>query len=125
MMRIGLAVLSAALMTIVLWTASAAPVKADDPVGRYTVTGTNPGNRGTYSGSVVIDKTGDTYRVVWQIGNDRYIGTGIGNDQFIAVSYKFGSDTGLALYSASGAGWKGIWAYSGGQTLGSEIWSRR
>jgi hypothetical protein len=102
-----------------------APAMADEPVGRYDVSGTNPGNRGTYSGSATVEKTGDTYRVVWQIGSDRYVGTGVGNSEFIAVSYRFGNESGLALYGANGRGWKGVWAYSGGQQLGSEVWTRR
>jgi hypothetical protein len=101
------------------------PAVAGDPVGRYDVSGANPGNRGTYSGTATIDKTGDTYRVVWQIGSDRYVGTGVGNDEFIAVSYRLGNESGLALYSASGGGWKGVWTYLGGQQLGTEIWTRR
>jgi hypothetical protein len=104
---------------------SLVPAMADDPVGRYDVSGTNPGNRGTYSGPAAIEKTGDTYRVVWQIGSDRYVGTGVGNGEFIAVSYRFGNESGLALYGANGSGWKGVWAYSGGQQLGTEVWTRR
>ena len=110
---------------ILLLGAALAPAMADDPVGRYDVSGTNPGNRGTYSGSATVEKTGDTYRVVWQIGSDRYVGTGVGNSEFIAVSYRFGNESGLALYGASERGWKGVWAYSGGQQLGSEVWTRR
>ena len=98
---------------------------AADPVGQYSVSGTNPGNRGTYAGTVTVEKTGDTFRVVWQIGSDRYVGTGIGNDEFIAVSYQAGSDTGLAMYSSSEQGWKGIWTYANGRQIGTEIWSRK
>jgi hypothetical protein len=98
---------------------------AEEPVGEYAVSGTNPGDRGTYSGTATIERTGETYRVVWQIGSDRYVGTAIGNNEFLAISYTMGSQSGLAMYSASGAGWKGIWTYANGRQIGTEIWSRR
>src|SRR5579863_10274186 len=48
-----------------------------DAVGHYAVAGANPGGDGKYSGEVSVTKTGDTYRVVWNVGGDQYIGTGI------------------------------------------------
>ena len=93
-----------------------------DPVGRFSVSGTNPGDNSRYAGSVVVTRTGDTYRVLWNIGGQQYEGTGIGNQDFIAVSYRSGNQTGLALYGPSGNTWRGIWSYSGGRQLGSEVW---
>ena len=93
-----------------------------DPVGRYTIAGTNPGDNSRYTGSVAVTRTGDTYRVIWVIGGQQYEGTGIGNKDFLAVSYRSGNQTGLALYSASGNSWRGIWAYANGRQLGSETW---
>lgn len=103
---------------------SATVALAADPVGKYSVEGANPGGGSKYSGTVTVDKTGDTYRVIWVVGGTRYIGTGIGNKDFIAVSYKSGSDTGLALYGADGGNWAGIWTYAGGRQVGAEIWKR-
>lgn len=117
-MRYFIAV-SAALLCSVM-TAFAA-----DPVGTYDVSGANPGGGSQYSGTVSISKTGETYRVVWQVGSTRYIGTGIGNKDFIAVSYKSGSDTGLALYGADGGNWSGVWTYAGGREMGAERWQRQ
>jgi len=97
---------------------------AADPVGRYRVEGTNPGGGSHYEGTARVEKTGDTYRVVWMVGHTRYVGTGIGNNEFIAFSYRSGRDTGLALYSADGDNWKGVWAYAGARTMGTEIWHR-
>ena len=106
-----------------LW--STATAFAADPVGRYTVAGANPGGQGKYTGTVTVEKTGETCRVIWVVGSTRYIGTGIGNKDFIAaVSYKSGSDTGLALYGADGGNWTGIWTYAGGKEVGPEIWKR-
>jgi hypothetical protein len=98
---------------------------AADPEGEYDVEGSNPGGNGTYSGTVTVEKTGDTYRVVWDIGGTKYVGTGIGNKDFIAVSYRSGNNTGLALYGEDGGNWVGIWTYAGGKTVGAERWKRQ
>jgi hypothetical protein len=103
-MRVITAILAAAALT---WSAAAF---AADPVGTYDVRGSNPGGGSSYRGTV--------------IGGTRYVGTGIGNKDFIAVSYKSGSDTGLALYGASGGNWTGIWTYAGGKEVGPEVWMR-
>ena len=109
-MRHLFAVSAAAL----LW--SAATAFAADPVGSYSASRAPiPAAIGKYSGTVTVEKTGETYRVIWVVAGTRYIGTGIGNKDFIAVSYKSGSDTGLALYGADGGNWTGIWTYAGGR----------
>ena len=105
----------------VLWSAAA---YAADPVGSYDVEGTNPGGKGSYTGTVTVERTGETYRVIWLVGGTRYVGTGIGNREFIAVSYRSGNDTGLAMYGADGGNWKGVWTYAGGRDVGTEVWKR-
>jgi hypothetical protein len=115
--------LFAAIATAVMLVWSAAAFAAS-PVGEYTVQGTNPGGNGKYTGTVTVTRTGETYRVVWEVAGTKYIGTGIGNKEFIAVSYKSGSDTGLALYGADGTDWSGVWTYAGGRQMGAEIWKR-
>ena len=111
-----------AVTFVLLWSTTAA--FAADPSGRYTIQGTNPGGKGSYSGTVTVDRTGETYRVVWIVGSTRYVGTGIGNKDFIAVSYASGNSSGLALYGADGANWAGVWAYSGARDVGAETWTR-
>ena len=96
-----------------------------DPVGRYEVTGTNPGGGSSYSGTVTVSRTGQTYRVIWNIGGTRYEGTGIGDKDFIAVSYRSGNNTGLALYGAAGDDFEGVWTYAGGRQIGTEKWERQ
>lgn len=103
---------------------SSAAAFAADPVGKYTIKGTNPGKDTGYTGTVTVSKTGDTYSVVWVVGGTRYVGTGIGNKDFLAVSYKSGDSTGLALYGADGEDWAGVWTYAGGRTVGAEVWER-
>src|SRR5882672_6469170 len=95
-----------------------------DPAGKYDVAGTNPSGS-TYSGTVSVQKTGDTYKVTWNIGGTQYNGTAIGNDEFVAVSYTSGSNTGLALFGVDGDGWKGIWTYAGGTKVGTEAWTKQ
>jgi len=109
-------------MAALLWSAAAF---AADPVGSYNVEGANPGGSGKYRGTVTVEKTGQTYRVVWVVGGTRYIGTGIGNKDFLAVSYRSGNDTGLALYGAGGGNWSGIWTYAGGRDVAPEVWKRQ
>ncbi len=111
-----------AIALALMWSATVA--FAADPVGDYTIEGTNPGGNGTYTGTVTVSRTGETYRLVWVVGSTRYVGTGIGNKDFIAVSYKSGNDTGLALYGADGGNWAGVWAFSGARQVGAEIWKR-
>jgi hypothetical protein len=103
-----------------LWSATAFA----DPGGRYAVEGTNPGGGSQYTHTVTVEKTGDTYRVMWVVGSTRYVGTGIGDHDFIAVSYKSGNDSGLALYGADGDNWSGVWAYAGARQMGTEVWKR-
>jgi hypothetical protein len=116
----GLLAVSAAAL---LWSAVSA--FAADPVGRYSVEGASPGGGDKYTGTVTVEKTGDTYRVIWVVAGTRYIGTGIGDKNFIAVSYRSGNDTGLALYGADGGNWTGIWTYAGGKEVGPELWKRQ
>jgi hypothetical protein len=87
---------------------SISTVSAADPAGTYRVEGTNPGGGSGYTGTVTVERTGETYRVVWVVGGVRYTGTGLGDKNFIAVSYRSGNDTGLALYGEDGGNWLGL-----------------
>ncbi len=114
-------IFAATAAAAVLWSAAAF---AADPVGSYRVEGTNPGGGSQYKGTVTVTKTGETFRVIWVVAGTRYIGTGIGDKDFLAVSYKSGSDTGLALYGSDGGNWAGVWTYAGGRQVGAELWKR-
>ena len=98
---------------------------AAQPTGTYAVQGTNPGGGGSYSGTVTVRQNGETYEVIWVIGSQRFYGTGVGNKSFMAVSYISGDSTGLALYTAEGDNWSGVWTYAGGNQLGAENWRRQ
>ena len=96
-----------------------------EPAGAYSVIGSNPGGGSRYSGTVVVEKTGQTYRVTWVIGGETYVGTGIGSSEGLAVSYRSGNQSGLAIYSAKGNDWEGVWAWTNGRTIGGEAWTRQ
>jgi hypothetical protein len=98
---------------------------AGDPAGNYSVVGSNPGGKGRYSGTVEVERTGDTFRVTWDIGGQTFVGTGIGSDKGFAVTYRSGNQTGLAIYGAKGNDWEGVWTFTGGKEIGGEAWTRR
>jgi hypothetical protein len=113
------------VMTTAAFLLSATAAFAADPAGTYRVEGANPGGQGAYRGTVTVERTGETYRVVWNVGGERYVGTAIGNKDFIAVSYRSGNETGLALYGEDGGNWTGVWTVANGRTLGAESWKRQ
>ena len=95
-----------------------------DPDGTYRITGTNPGNGSTYSGTVEVRRTDDTFQVTWRVDGRTIIGIGIGKRDYLAVSYPSGNQVGLAVYTPSDDGWTGIWAPGGSHQLGRETWTR-
>ncbi len=105
------------------FTAFAMPAMAQ-MTGQYKVQGKNP-DGGTYSGTASIEKTGDTYRVVWVIGGERTIGTGIGSPEAIAISYRNGANTGVVLLGKEGDEYFAVWTYLNGRQLGTEKWTRQ
>jgi hypothetical protein len=114
--RLAAAVAAVSLTAVLAWA---------DPAGRYDVVGSNPGSGTRYAGTVTVERTGDTFRVTWDVGSQTFVGTGIGNDKGFAVAYRSGNQTGLAIYGSKGSGWEGVWAYTGGRQVGGEVWTRR
>lgn len=104
---------------------SVAAAFAADPVGTYDVEGAYL-NGSTYSGTVTVTKTGQTYKVVWDInGGYTFTGTAIGNGDFMAISYVYEKGTGLALAAADGGNWNSLWTPGGGTQIGKETWKRQ
>jgi hypothetical protein len=104
---------------------SVAAAFAADPVGTYNVEGTYlSGSR--YSGTVTVTKTGETYKVVWEIvGGHTFTGTAIGNGDFMAIGYVYDKGTGLELAVADGGNWNCLYAPGGGTKIGRETWKRQ
>jgi hypothetical protein len=113
--------LTALLIAIVLGTTLAS---AGPPEGRYRVTGNNPGSGSAYAGTVTVERTGETFRVVWQIASQTFQGTGIGSDKGLAVPYRSSDFNGLASYGADGDGWDGAWTVTDDRALSTEKWLR-
>jgi len=109
----------------ILASLATGPAFAADPVGSYSVEGVSPGNSGTYTGTATVTRTGENFRVIWVIDGTRYIGTGIGNNDYLAVTYVSGRDTGLAIFGAVGQNWAGPWTVANGTQQGVERWIRR
>lgn len=107
-------------------TLTALPAAAADFAGKYAVRGTDPDGGSDYTGVVTLTQTAEAiYSVVWKIGGDTFIGTGIGGAEGLAVGYKSGSNTGIAIYRQDPDGAvKGVWTYAGGKKIGEEVWSR-
>ncbi|WP_244484274.1 MULTISPECIES: hypothetical protein [unclassified Rhizobium] len=109
-----------------------------DPVGTYDLVGINPDNGGEYSGTVTVSRNGETYTVVWTIGGAESTGVGLGSkrgssttgaasteDDTLAIGYGNGDGFGIATYELQPDGsWKGYWAYSGGEKVSTETWTR-
>src|SRR5665213_243675 len=99
---------------------------AGDPVGSYELAGPNPGRPDSqYSGTGPVQKTGDTYLVIWSIGSQTFTGTGIAKDNGFSVTYRSGGLTGLAVYSAAGDNWDGAWTFTDSHRTGTETWTRK
>jgi hypothetical protein len=113
-----------AMLAVALCLTSLTSAAIAQVLGRYNVEGQNPSGS-TYAGTATIEKTGDTYRVVWTIDGTRFVGTGIGSDEGIAISYRSGSNTGIALLGKEPWGYGLVWTYMGGTDLGTERWTRR
>lgn len=127
------ALTSAAVISLMLTSAMAGPE------GTYTVEGNSPGSGAPYEGTVTVERTGETYQVVWEIGGTTFVGSGLGAapakggtimgpaddaDYVLAVGYvSKPANFGLAYYVEQADGtWKGIWTYGGSDKIGTEIW---
>jgi hypothetical protein len=110
-----------ALIALVLSTSA---TFGADPVGTYEISGTNPGVGSKYSGTAVIQRTGDTFQVKVTMGGRTFVGIGIGKSDYLAVSYALGINSGIAVYTETESGWSGIWAPAGSPVLGTETWRR-
>jgi hypothetical protein len=113
-----------------------------DPTGSYNVVGRNADNGSTYKGTVEVSRTGATYKVVWDIGGKKSIGTGLGShfenagtivtgpasdkDTGLSVGYLNKDSFGVATYYLQADGsWSGVWSYGGSQHTTSETWTRQ
>lgn len=96
--------------------------------GTYDVTGSNPGGKGSYTGTAMIERNGDSYRMAWKVGT-HYVGTGIVNGDCFSVAYtdSEGGWFGIVTYRIvdDGQRLEGEWCGHGGSVLGKEILTKK
>lgn len=108
-----------ALATVLIVTMANARAEL---IGHYRVSGTGPDGL-PYSGEVAVEMTGPTLHVVREVSGQRYIGTGLGYKNIIAVTYLIDDKPMLALYVQDDTGrWIGTWTYADGKVTGTEHW---
>jgi len=108
-------------VVLLLLSPVAALAQSEKLTGTYTVEGRNPGGKGTYRGEMAIAASGDTYRIVWRMGNQQHEGTGLLRDGKLAVVFRSGQQTGVAFYDVRDNGTLiGTWTTLGGQAVGTE-----
>lgn len=88
----------------------------------YEVIGTNPVDGSAYTGDVLVEQTGETYRLEWSLAGKRLVGTGVSDGMHMAVIYRSGDTPSLALYQQDGPGWVQIWTSTVGFKVGTEYW---
>ena len=91
--------------------------------GTYTIVkGQNPNGK-TYTGTVTIHPSGDTYGVTWKLASsESYTGVAIKNGSVLTVGWGVGGKgAGVVDYEVSGSTLNGKWATPGGTQLGTEV----
>jgi hypothetical protein len=95
--------------------------------GTYRVEGHGPGAEEAYTGEAQLKRTGDTYTVVWRIGEGRHVGTGILTDNVFSVFFQpleRGAAAGVASFRVVGNKVAdGTWTVLGSQVVGVERWT--
>ena len=100
---------------------SSATAQALDPEGRYMVRGTYPGG-GNYSGTAVVERTGNSYRVTWTIGGQTFVGTGVATDgtENAFAAYRPGNQPAILVYQPRTTHWQAVWTYNDSREVGVE-----
>jgi hypothetical protein len=98
------------------WCAAAS---AQSVGGKYTVKGTNP-DGSSYSGSAEINPSGDSCRMIWNVGSTWRGICMLANKSF-AASYRQGETFGLVIYELQPDGaLKGVWTVADQKGVGTE-----
>ncbi len=95
--------------------------------GNYTMQGqANDGSGGNYSGSMRIDRYGDTYYVGWNVnGTTNFYGIGLRHGDWLAVGWSTAEKGfGVIDYKLDGDTAQGRWALMGSQQLSFEMLER-
>jgi hypothetical protein len=89
--------------------------------GTYDVTGVNP-DGSVYTGQLAMQQIGlASWRVVWQVGGNRFEGFGMSAGPTFAVGFTLGERPGVAIYQVLGEGeLAGQWTLIGSSAIGTE-----
>jgi hypothetical protein len=117
------------------WTGSAAGPNDSDGLenasggspgrieGAYVVKGTNPGGD-SYQAKLKIARTGQTYRLEWDVAGSSLNGVGIKVDDGLFVVWGEKEPFGVISYSFEGGQAQGIWTLSGATQTATENLTR-
>ncbi len=103
-------------------------------IGYETIQSTGPGtgifkitkgveaNGQNYTGTVSMEKQGDTYKMVWKVGTATYTGVGIRVGDSLIAGWTTGKDVGVVFYELNAARtvMEGQWTGLGATKLGTE-----
>lgn len=103
---------------------SAAPMT--DPVaGAYSVKGDTFDGGRPYTGDVIVERTGSTYKVLWYPGPNQIEGVGVFWGGQLSVGYLQEGVQGVAVYVPMAGGLHGVWSELGETRLAPEDWTRK
>ena len=113
--------------SIVACAALTVSAAAEGIDGLYRVEGHSPGSAETYKGQAQIKKTGDTYTVVWRIGESGHVGTGILTGNVLSIFFQpldRRAAPGVASFLVTDDKvTEGTWTVLGGNAVGVERWT--
>lgn len=75
----------------------------------------------SYTGTVTIQPTGETYTLQWNLPRESYGGVGIKRGDLLVVGWGAGKGAGVVAYTGKGDDFDGVWATPGGTQLGTEV----
>jgi hypothetical protein len=114
------------LCSLALGAALTVSASAEGIDGVYRVEGHSPGSGETYKGEAQIKKTGDTYTVVWRIGESGHVGTGILTADVLSIFFqpldRRGAPGVASFRVIEGKIANGTWTVLGGKVVGTERW---
>jgi hypothetical protein len=117
----------------ILWPVSVATMlafsvaaQAESIEGFYRVEGHGPGPDQAYKGAAQVKKTGETYTIVWQIGESGHIGTGLLTADVLSIFFqpldRRGAPGIASFRIIEGKIAGGTWTVLGGKLVGEERW---
>ncbi len=103
-----------------------AAAQAEGIEGVYRVEGNGPESDQAYKGEAQVKRTGDTYTVVWRIGESGHVGTGILTADVLSIFFqpldRRGAPGVASFRVIQGKIANGTWTVLGGKVVGTERW---